>query len=65
MAQKKKPTQPKKRDRLKPLSLHPLTPEKALSAFMRVKPKKGKKTTGLGQRKKQSEGGMIHETKTE
>ncbi len=30
----------KKRDRLKPLSLHPLTPEQALSAFMRVDPKR-------------------------
>ena len=30
----------RKSERLKPLSLYPLTPEKALSAFMRVKPKK-------------------------
>jgi len=33
----------KKPNRLKPLSFYPLTPEKALSAFMRVKPKKVKK----------------------
>lgn len=31
--------------RLKPLSLHPLTLENALSAFMQVKPKKQKKVT--------------------
>ncbi len=30
----------KKPIRLKPLSLHPLTPEQALSAFMRVNPKR-------------------------
>lgn len=28
------------RGRLQPLSLHPLTPEKALAAFMKVDPKK-------------------------
>ncbi len=32
----------KKSDRLKPLSLYPLTPEQALSAFMRTDPKKVK-----------------------
>jgi len=31
-----------KADRLKPLSLYPLTPEEALSAFMRTDPKKMK-----------------------
>ncbi len=30
----------KKPNRLKPLSLHPLTPEQALSAFLRVNPKR-------------------------
>ena len=43
MANEKKQKPPKKPDRLKPLSLYPLTPEKALGAFMRVKPKKVKK----------------------
>jgi len=33
---------PKRSDRLKPLSLYPLTPELALSAFMQVDPKKVK-----------------------
>ncbi len=40
MAEEKKQKRPTKPDRLKPLSLHPLTPEKALQAFMRVKRKK-------------------------
>jgi hypothetical protein len=30
----------KKPKRLKPISLHPLTPEQALTAFMKVDPKK-------------------------
>lgn len=30
----------KKPKRLKPLSLYPLKPEKALEAFMKIKPKK-------------------------
>ena len=40
MANEKKQKRSPRRDRLKPLSLYPMTPEKALSAFMRVKPKK-------------------------
>jgi len=40
MAEDKKQKQSKKPDRLKPLSLYPLTPEQAMGAFMRVKPKK-------------------------
>lgn len=39
-------------DRLKPLSFYPLTPEKALSAFMRVKPKKVTKATERDTQKK-------------
>lgn len=46
MTEEKKRKLPKKADRLKPLSLYPLTPEKALGAFMRVKPKTGKKAAG-------------------
>lgn len=44
MAEEKKQTRRKQSDRLKPLSLHPLTPEKAFSVFMQVKPKKIKGT---------------------
>lgn len=36
----------KKPDRLKPLSLYPLIPEKALGAFMRVKPKRVRSAEG-------------------
>lgn len=32
----------RKSERLKPISLYPLTPEQALSAFMKVDPKKVK-----------------------
>ncbi len=45
----------KKPNRLKPLSLHPLTPEKALSAFMRVKPKKVKKAAEQKAKRKNAE----------
>ncbi len=45
MPDEKKKKEQKKRDRLKPLSLYPLTPEQAMGAFMRVKPKKGKGST--------------------
>jgi hypothetical protein len=50
--------QPKPRgkaDRLKPLSLHPLTLEQALSAFMRVNPKKVTKAMERKRQKKQRE----------
>ena len=39
--------------RLKPLSLYPLTPEQALSAFMRVDPKTVKRAMERRKRKKQ------------
>ena len=45
MAKAKRNESHNKMDRLKPLSLYPFTPEKVLSAFMRVKPKKVTKTT--------------------
>jgi hypothetical protein len=41
-----------KPDRLKPLSLHPLTPEQALSGFMRVDPKKIEATKRESKKKK-------------
>ncbi len=42
-----------KPDRLKPISLYPLTPERALSAFMRVDPKTVKKA--MARRRKKEE----------
>jgi hypothetical protein len=35
---KKQPVKPKKRERLRPLSLHPLKAEEALGLFMQVDP---------------------------
>ena len=37
--------------RLKPISLHPLTPEQALSAFMRVDPRSIKRAERKAERK--------------
>lgn len=42
-----------KSDRLKPISLLPLTPEQALSAFMRADPKTVKRAMARRKRKKQ------------
>ncbi len=41
------------RERLKPLSLYPLTPEQALSAFMRVNPKRVQAAERKAQKRKQ------------
>lgn len=43
----------RKSDRLKPLSLYPLTSEQALRAFMRVDPKTVKQAMARRKRKKQ------------
>lgn len=48
---KRKPKAKGKSDRLKPLSLYPLTPEEALSAFMRTDPKKVKAAERKAQKK--------------
>jgi len=42
----------KEAERLKPISLHPLTPEQALSGFMRVDPKKIEVTKREAKKKK-------------
>jgi hypothetical protein len=44
----------KKSDRLKPLSLYPLTPEQALGAFMRTNPKKVKAAEREAQKKRRA-----------
>lgn len=48
-----KPKVKVKSDRLKPLSLYPLTPEKALLVFMKTDPEKVKRAMARRKRKKQ------------
>ena len=40
-----------KKSRLKPISLYPLKPEEALSAFMRIDPRKIKNSRNKGKRR--------------
>jgi hypothetical protein len=40
MTPKKRTKEPTLRDRLEPLSLHPVEPEKAIASFMQVDPQK-------------------------
>lgn len=48
---------PKQKDRLKPLSLYPLKPAQALSAFMEIDPRKIKMAEEKAKRKKRNKGG--------
>ena len=51
---KVKSTPKSKRDRVKPLSLYPLTPERALSAFMRTDPAKVKAAERRAKKQRQN-----------